>query len=83
MSLADRLEAQSAATIPGPDCGVARLLEELPPSDRDEITEALGRTRTILTSVLQRALNAEYKRYVSVYTLRRHRSGQCKCARTS
>jgi len=62
--------------IPGPKCGVGKILLELDPDDIAYFDEMVteGRSATYMSDVLK-----EDGHTVSHYTVRRHTAGRCSC----
>lgn len=76
MALADDIEAE-ARRPNRRSCGVKSLLPELPPDDRDAITEALDNSRLPATAIQRALANNGFE--IGIATLQRHRRGACAC----
>lgn len=78
MTLADRL-SEPQLVKKGPACSVATILRRSTEEDAAALTAALADERFLLAHI-HAALQAE-GHPISQGTLRRHRRGECACAR--
>lgn len=80
--LAQVIEELKGQAIPGPECGVVRVLSSLEGADRDAVMAQLqtktGDTGALTASQLTLALRrAGFT--LSTNTVQRHRRGVCRC----
>lgn len=70
-------EIEAASRPAGLPCGIRALLDTLPADDRADLEAALA-SASIYGSTIARVLTARGWK-VSEQTIRRHRSGACRC----
>lgn len=75
MSLRDRIS--QAKQTPGPTCAVGILLTTLTDTQRAELVELCDSDEK--SSILAKAVNAEYGTTIAGNTMSRHRRRDCKC----
>lgn len=78
-SILDAIAVEQAAFRKGPTCSAGMLLDALPAAERDDVNAALL-DNGIPYTVLSRALG-KVGHKVGAETLRRHRKGDCACAK--
>lgn len=74
MSLRDRIEKVKTQTV---TCSVGLFMETLTEEQREEFIELCESDE--LSSILAKAVNAEYGVTIAGQTVARHRRRECKC----
>lgn len=81
MGLLGEVQEEQARHRVGGTCGIKRVLDSLDPADRDDLIAALALDPAeAMHSTIARVLKARGHE-VSDHTVRRHRNGECRCAR--
>lgn len=78
MSLLSDIEAETLA--PGYQCGIARILEALDVTERNELEHAINRADKYTNAAIARAL-AKRGHKAEAFTVSRHRRGDCRCGK--